>query len=439
MKNQGLSKKHFFIISLMLFSMFFGAGNFIFPPMVGKDAGTSYYTAIMFFCLTAVLLPVLGVAAVAKAGDLKTLASRADPLFATIFVAAIYISIGPLLAIPRAGNMPFEISATFIPEDSKTIALAIYGIIYFALNWYVCIYPSKMVEILGKWLTPVMLFLIVIFFGVGYFALTGDFNAPVGDYIKTPGSKAFVEGYQTMDALAALVFGIIVANAMRDVGVKDEGHLANSTVKAGMVAGAILMVIYILLGYIGASSASLFPDAKNGAELLSNVSNHLFGNAGRIILGVAFFLACFTTTTGLIGSVSSYFNSVLPKISYKNWVLIWCVVSFLIANLGLNQILKFSVPVLIAIYPIAIILIILSLINKMIDSNRGIYRTCVYVCTFIGIVNALDITGIKIPFITETISHFPFYSSMLGWIVPTAICFAISYILYLLIGKKDNY
>lgn len=439
MKNQGLSKKHFFIISLMLFSMFFGAGNFIFPPMVGRDAGTSYYTAIMFFCLTAVLLPVLGVAAVAKAGDLKTLASRADPLFASIFVAVIYISIGPLLAIPRAGNMPFEISATFIKEDYKTISLVIYSAIYFALNWYVCIYPSKMVEILGKWLTPIMLFLIIVFFVVGFFKLTGDFNAPIGDYAVIPGSKAFIEGYQTMDALAALVFGIVVANAMKETGVKDESRLANSTVKAGMVAGAILMVIYIMLGYLGASSASLFSDSKNGAELLSNLASHLFGGAGQVILGVAFFLACFTTTTGLIGSVSTYFNEILPKISYKQWVLIWCVVSFLIANLGLNQILKFSIPILIAIYPIAIILIILSLINKMIDSNRGIYRICVYVCAFIGVVNAFDIAGFNIPVITDLVSQFPFYKSMLGWIVPTAVCFAVSYVLYLLIGKKDNY
>lgn len=438
--SEGLNKKQFFIISLMLFSMFFGAGNFIFPPMVGKDAGTYYYLSIMFFCLTAVLMPVVGVAAVAKAGNLTTLASRADKWFASVFVIAIYVSIGPLLAIPRAANMPFEISVMpFIDKDLQSTSIALYGALYFALNWYVCIYPSKMVEIIGKWLAPIMLILIVIFFAVGFFSLPAEFGVATGKYATHPTSSAFIDGYQTMDALAALVFGIIVASAMREAGVKDESHLASSTVKAGMVAGVILMIIYIMLGYLGASSASLFPEAKNGAELLSSVANYLFGGAGRVILGISFFLACFTTTTGLVSSVSSYFETIFPKINYKKWVLIWCIASFLVANLGLNQILKFSVPVLISLYPIAIILIILSLTNSFIDSNRLIYRTCVYVCAIVGIINALDISGMNIPLITDIVKTFPFYDSMLGWIVPTAVCFAITYLYYLLFAKKDNY
>lgn len=437
---QKLSKKQFFTIALMLFSMFFGAGNFIFPPMVGRDAGTNYYIAIMFFCATAVLLPVLGVAAIARAGTLKKLASRADGWFAGLFVMLIYLSIGPFLAIPRAGNMPFEISIMqFLDPEKKTFYLAIYGAIYFALNLYVCIYPSKMVELLGKYLTPVMLILIVVFFVVGFLNPMGEFSAPNGDYAAHPVSKGFIEGYQTMDALAALVFGIIIAGAMRERGVKDEEHLAISTIKAGMFAGAILMIVYVMLGYLGATSATLFGSAENGAELLSLISNHLFGKAGVVVLGVAFFLACFTTTTGLISSVSAYFEEICPKISYKKWVLIWVIVSYGVANLGLDRILKFSIPVLIAIYPVAIVLVILSLINKIVDSSRIVYRVCVYVAAFVGVVNALDIAGFKIPFVTENIAKLPFYESMLGWIVPVAIGFVVSYIFYLAIQKKDNY
>lgn len=436
MKEVQFSKKEFFIISLMLFSMFFGAGNFIFPPMVAKDSGEFFYFTILYFCLTAVALPVLGVAAVAKAGTLKELASRVHPIFASIFVIIIYVSIGPLLAIPRASIMPYEIAIIpFVDEKYNSYVTLIYSAIYYALNYYICLNPSKMVETLGKYLTPILLLLILTMFITAYFSADLQIAKAQGKYLNHPISSAFIDGYQTMDALAALVFGISVVAALKGYGVKNKSALSILTVKTGLCAGVILMIVYVFLGYLGYKFGFMFNDATNGARLLSSISNYLFGKAGIVILGLACFLACFTTTIGLIGSTGVYFESI-SKIKYKYWILLWCLAGFLVANLGLTQILKFSVPILVAIYPVAIILTILSFLNTIIDESKIVYCFCIYTAAFIGIVNALEMNQIIIPFVTEYIIKLPFYDDMLGWITPSATAFIISYLIHFIYRDK---
>ncbi|MBR8463673.1 branched-chain amino acid transport system II carrier protein [Campylobacter sp. faydin G-24] len=441
MRENKLSRSQFMTISLTLFAMYFGAGNFIFPPNLGKEAGDHFYIAILFFCATAVLIPVLGVAGIARAKGLRNLVDRVDPIFAIVFIVLLYLTIGPLFAIPRAANMPFDIAIKpFINLDNLQIYLMVYSALYFALNYYLCMNPSRLVKLLGRYLTPILLVLILLLFGAGFLFPIGEFVAATGDYAAHPAAKGFVEGYQTMDTLASLAFGIIVINAIRAVGIKDEDHLVGSTIKAGIMAGIILMLIYLMLGYLGATSASLFKDtAINGAELLSRISDHYFGGAGVIILGSAFFLACLTTTLGLITSAGEYFVELTNgRVRYKVWVILWCVIGFGVANFGLTTIIKGSIPVLVAIYPVAIILVILSLINHLIDSNKIIYRACVYTCVIIGIVNGLDIIGVNIPLLTNFIKTFPFYDSMLGWIVPSIVAFALSYVYYFVLDKKEG-
>lgn len=442
--KQGLSRNQFLVISLTLFAMFFGAGNFIFPPNLGREAGQNFYIAIMFFCATAVLLPVLGVAAIARAKGLQSLVRRIDPVFAVVFTALLYLTIGPLFAIPRAANMPFDIAVKpFIAAENLQIWLFFYSAAYFALNYYICMNPSKLVDLLGKYLTPLLLALILLLFGAGLFFPIGEFAAPSGEYAQHAAAKGFVEGYQTMDALASLAFGIIVINAIKGVGVKDERRLVSSTIKAGMMSGIILMSIYLMLGYLGATAADLFKDMDvkdiNGAVMLSRISHHYFGGAGIAILGSAFFLACLTTTLGLISSASEYFEELTKgRIKYKIWAVAWCVVGFGVANFGLTTIIKGSIPVLVAIYPIAIMLIILSLINPLIDSSKLVYRVCVYVCVVVGVVNGLDIIGVSVPLVTPFVKMMPFYDSMLGWIVPSTVTFALTYVLHLVLEKREN-
>lgn len=433
-----LQRNKFLIISLMLFSMFFGAGNFIFPTQLGKEAGENVYSAILAFGLTAVALPILGIAAVAKSGSMKALVNRVDPFFGAIFTILIYIVIGPAFAIPRAANMPFEVSVVpFLSESSKFLWLCIYSFIYFAINYAICINKSTMIDTLGKYLTPVMLILLVVLYLAGIFAPIGEFAPATKAYITHPITEGFLQGYQTMDALASIVFAIVVINAIKNLGISDERILVNSTIKSGILAGVILMLIYIMLAYLGASSSAVFAEASNGAILLSNITFELFGNFGRFILGAIFILACLTTTVGLIGSASEFFSSFTPKISYKMWCVIWSFLSFCVATIGLEAIINKSIPVLYALYPVTIILIILGLLNSFIDSSKLIYRSCVYLAAIIGVVNSLDITcQISIPFLTDLLKSLPFYDQSLGWIVPEISCFLITYVIFILSKKS---
>ncbi|HDX6329276.1 MULTISPECIES: branched-chain amino acid transport system II carrier protein [Campylobacter] len=427
--KKNLLKSDFLIISLMLFSMFFGAGNFIFPPMVGKEAGENLYEAIAFFCLTAVALPVLGIAAVAKSGTLDVLVKRVDRLFAPIFTISVYIIIGPLLAIPRAANMPYEVSLSPSFGDSL---LFVYTAVYFIINYIICINKSTMIDTIGKWLAPIMLVLIFALFMASIINPLGELGEASGKYAISPMSSGFLDGYQTMDAMAALVFGIVVIQAMKSIGIKDNKRLANSVISSGILAGVILMSIYIILSYIGASSASRFPEAVNGANVLSLVTHYLFGFYGKFILGSIFLLACLTTTVGLIGSASEYFSSIVPKLSYKFWVFIWSFASFCMANIGLNDILNYSIPILTTFYPVSIVLILLALINNIINSSKLIYRSCVYLTLIISLAYSLEQIGIKLPVIVNIFKNIPFYDIGLGWVIPGIICFCVSYIIFIL-------
>jgi branched-chain amino acid:cation transporter, LIVCS family len=425
-----LSGKQIMFVSLMLFSMFFGAGNLIFPAFLGQTAGEHLWSSLAGFILSAVGIPILGVVAIAKAGSFHSLNLRVHPLFAIIFPFIIYIAIGPGLAIPRAGSLAFEMGAApFLPENliGSPASLLIYSVVFFGLVAWLCMFPSRLVDLFGKLLTPILLVLIFIIFVKSLIDPIGSFESPKGNYEPNPVFQGFLDGYLTMDALAALAFGIVIANTLKAQGVLDNKQRSLYMVYAGIGAGLLLTVIYLILGYLGASSASL-GESENGAQILSNVMTHLFGQSGTLLLGLVFTLACFCVSIGLVTSCSQFFTSAISRITYKMWVIILCVLSTAITNLGLTQILQISVPILGMIYPIAIVLIILGLCDNFIKGNSYIY---VSIISLVGLFSLLD--TINISFFdgdwNTAFGILPFYSEGLGWIIPAVIGGIVGYVL----------
>ncbi|HJV46834.1 MAG TPA: branched-chain amino acid transport system II carrier protein [Bacillota bacterium] len=417
-----LSGKEIVFVSFMLFSMFFGAGNLIFPPSLGASAGEHLWYAMAGFILSAVGLPILGVMAVAQAGSFQTLSRRVHPSFAIVFPLVIYLSIGPGLAIPRAGSLAFEMGVgPFLAEGMKgnPFFLLLYTVIFFSVVYWLCLSPSKLIDRFGKLLTPLLLTLIFIIFVKSMITPLGTFGVPTGNYALFPSFQGFLDGYQTMDALAALIFGIVVANTLRVKGIEDKKRMSVYMVYAGLGAGTLLTIIYIILGFFGASSYSL-GKAENGAQILTLVMSHLFGSGGAIILGLIFTLACLCVSIGLVTSCGQFFHSAFPRISYKSWALLLCVVSMIIANLGLTQILKISVPVLGLIYPVAIVMIILALVDRFVGRYSSIYTVTV---GFVGLFSLLDM--VNKTFLANqwdsTFLHFPLYAEGVGWLVPAVV------------------
>lgn len=422
-----MDSKKLFLVSLMIFSMFFGAGNLIFPPLLGQLSGTNMPVSLGGFLISAVGLPILAIAVVAKAGGLHILASRVHPRFAFAFTVLIYLSIGPFLGIPRAASLAFEIG--ILPFLSNTVAesnlpLFIYTLVYFGIAYWLCMSPSKLVDRFGKVLTPVLLVLITSIFVFSLFRPIGEFAAPIGDYAQFPLLKGFLDGYMTMDAIAALNFGIVISLALKGMGVTEEKKLVSNTIKAGTIAGLLLAIIYGMLAYLGAVSQTRFGISENGAQVLTNVVFYLFGQKGAVLLGVIFSLACLTTSVGLLTSCSQYFAKLMPKVSYKTFITIFSISSMIFANVGLTQILKFSVPVLTAIYPMAIVLMVLAILDNFFKGNSYVYLFTMLCASFVSIFDALGQFGIKV----NILNSLPFYSKGLGWIVPAAVGAIVGFI-----------
>ncbi|ERI07511.1 branched-chain amino acid transport system II carrier protein [Aneurinibacillus aneurinilyticus] len=417
-----LSKKEIILISIMLFSMFFGAGNLIFPPFLGQSAGDNLWLSLAGFILSAAGLPILGVIAVARAGGFSALAGRVHPSFAFLFPFLIYLSIGPGLAIPRAGSLAYEMGALpFLSANLKEspIALAVYTLAFFGVVFWLSLSPSKLVDRFSKLLTPLLLVMIAIIFIRSLFMPMNTLQAPKGNYAANPAFQGFLDGYLTMDALAALAFGIVIANTLKAKGVHEEKSLSVYMVYAGLGAGILLSVIYLALGYLGAVAPHA-AEAKNGAQILTLLMNHLFGAGGTMLLGLLFTLACLCVSIGLVISCSQFFNTTLPWLSYKGWATVLTVWSMAIANLGLTQILKVSVPVLGILYPVAIILIILALAHRYIATASVVYTITVGLVglfSLIDIVNTVFLAGKW----SSSLSGLPLYSEGLGWIVPAIV------------------
>lgn len=423
------------LIGITLFSMFFGAGNLIFPPFLGAEAGKQTIPAFIGFLLSAVCLPVLGVIAVTKSSGINNIASKVHPKFAFVFIMILYLSIGPCLAIPRTASTSFSMAVTpFFGGDKLWIFQIIYTVIFFVATSLVALHPEKLTEFLGKRLTPILLTLILVLFVGSLIHPAGDFAAAKGAYSNNAPVGGFLYGYQTMDTLAALNFGMIVAMNVREKGIKKEKSVMFETINAGWIAGVILFVVYGMLAYVGAVSSDRFSNAIDGTETLTNMVSFLFGKAGAILLAVLFVIACFNTCVGLLSCCGKYFNEVFPKVSYKNWVFIFAAFSMVVSNIGLNAILKFSVPLLNTIYPMAILLIILSCLERFISEYKYIYVLSVVFCGVASVISVLDQQGIAIPFITEYAHFIPGYELGFGWVIPTVLGIVIG----ALFGKKTK-
>ncbi len=284
--------------------------------------------------------------------------------------------------------------------------------------------PSKLVDRFGKVLTPVLLVLITSIFVFSLFRPIGEFAAPIGDYAQFPLLKGFLDGYMTMDAIAALNFGIVISLALKGMGVTEEKKLVSNTIKAGTIAGLLLAIIYGMLAYLGAVSQTRFGISENGAQVLTNVVFYLFGQKGAVLLGVIFSLACLTTSVGLLTSCSQYFAKLMPKVSYKTFITIFSISIMIFSKLVLTQILKFSVPVLTAIYPMAIVLMVLAILDNFFKGNSYVYLFTMLCTSFVSIFDALGQFGIKV----NILNSLPFYSKGLGWIVPAAVGAIVGFI-----------
>lgn len=432
----------------MLFGMFFGAGNLIFPVHLGQEAGANVVPANIGFMLTAIGLPFLGIIAmgVSRSKGLFDLAGRINTTYAHFITILLYLSIGPAFALPRTAAVSFEIGfASHLDSSLQTVCLAAFTVIFFLLALFFALKPGKIIIWIGKFLNPLFLIFLAVLIIAAFINPMGAPSAmPVQSaYQQEALTKGIIEGYNTMDALASLAFGIIVIHTLSDLGLKNPKDIALGTLKAGIVVLVLMGIIYSSLSYIGAASLGQLALSANGGIALADISTYYFGSFGHILLAGTVTVACLKTAIGLITACSTTFSELYPHtLSYKSYVYLITFVSFLISNVGLTSIIYLAIPILMLLYPLAITLILLAFIDAVCGYHRYIYL-CTTVFTLLAAIGdmlgALPFGLNEIAAISSIIEIYrntlPFFDIGMGWIVPAVIGIALGTVLTFITRK----
>ncbi len=415
--NEKLKIMDIFALGFMTFAFFLGAGNIIFPPQAGFLAGEHTFSTMIGFLITAVGLPLLGIVALALAGgDWKGLTRDLPLPVATVMAVLTFIIIGPAFAAPRAGLVAYEMGAKPFLNAPGQFELSIFSVVFFSVAMIFSLNQGKLIDTIGKWLTPIL------FIGLSTLALAvflspqGEIGVAQGVYVDQAFSRGFLDGYNTMDTFASLMFGILIVDVIRKKGITSEASTCRYLILAGLIAAAGLAFVYIALFYLGATATDLVPEASNGGEILVAYVLALFGEEGRVILSGIILLACLTTVIGLVSACADYFSS-LTKLGYRRWVVILSIVCTVVSNIGLNQLISLSVPVLFALYPVAIALILMTFLRRFMPNPAFAFRLVLGVSLVFALFDAVKIAG----FDMSILNGLPLFEYGMAWLLPTCL------------------
>lgn len=433
--QQKLTFKQLLTIGSMLFGLFFGAGNLIFPLMLGQQSGSNLYPAMIGFIITAVGLPLLGVNAlgVTQRRDLYDLSSHIMPKLAKVFTLVLYLTIGPLFAIPRLATVSHEIGVA--PFIDGSLSLFIFSILFFGIVWYFSLSKSNIMNIIGKYFNPAFLILIGILIVLAFLNPMGEAasQTPVAPYDARALTTGLQDGYNTMDAIASLAFGIIVIQAIKQLGIKDTKTISRSVLQAGIVSSLLMVLIYAPLMWMGATQLSQFAPSTNGGEILAKIANHYLSGFGSVMLLITVTVACLKTGIGLITSTAEILQVMYPnKFSYKTAVAVLIFVSVAVANFGLETIISLSLPVLVFIYPFTIVIIILANLAPIFNDHTRVYQWALIATAPFALLDMINATplatnGIFQPILTAATAYVPFFTYGLGWVLPAVIAALIAF------------
>lgn len=413
-------------IGFALFAMFFGAGNLILPPTLGLNAGENWLASISGFSLTAILAPFLGILAVLFSGETFTdLGSRINKYFAVILAIVIMLSIGPLVAIPRTAATTFEVGVVALAPNFSPI---ISSIIFFAITLVLSISPSKVVDIIGKFLTPLLLVLLTIL------VVVGIWNPLSTDLTSTTSSgqaflEGFREGYQTMDVLASVIFASIIILAAKAKGYVSASEKTKITMAAGLIAMFCLLFIYGGLVYLGATSGYDATEDYKRSDLLLYISQNVLGNSGTAALSLCIALACLTTAIALTCAVGTFFSSLTKgKLSYKVVVIATCISSSILAVRGVDEIIDYAFTFLAVVYPITLAMVLYVVLFGKIIFRKAPFIGAVGATTVIALLEFSERFGFQKENIGIFKSWIPLHQYELAWVVPSLICFVVFYL-----------
>lgn len=435
-----LSFKETLVLAITLFGLFFGAGNLIFPVHLGQLAGSNVISATIGFIISGVTIPILAVAAigVTRSKGLKDMCEKkVGKGFSYFITCLLYLTIGPFFAIPRCCTTTFTSGVYPLLGDlNEKTCLLIFSFIFFALVLFFSLKPNEIMKWVGKVITPIFL----VFFALLIIAALAQSDVAISSivpdeaYVNNSFVNGLLEGYNTMDAIAGLAFGIIIVNCVKDLGISDGQLAAKEIIKSGIFTAIIMSIIYLASTIIGAQSRAVFETSENGGIALAQIAEYNLGKFGLIVLALTIGLACLKTAIGLVTSCSEAFSDMFPNVlGYRRWAIIFSVFSFVVSNFGLTTIINYSIPALMFLYPIAIVLIILGICSYKTD------KKVIFVCTLVGTILAAIFDFLKtLPFnldVSFVGKFLPFFDLGFSWLVPSGVGLIVGLILSL---RKDS-
>ncbi|HHR5882451.1 TPA: branched-chain amino acid transport system II carrier protein [Providencia alcalifaciens] len=434
-----LSSRDILALGFMTFALFVGAGNIIFPPMVGLQAGEQVWTAALGFLVTGVGLPVLTVVALAKVGGgIEALSTPIGKTAGLLLAIVAYLSVGPLFATPRTATVSYKVGIAPLLGGESEISLLVYSAIYFVLVIGISLYPGKLLDSVGHILAPVKMLALAI---LGVAAVMWPAGQPIlatPEYQDMAFSNGFINGYLTMDTLGAMVFGIVIVNAARSRGIENSSLLTRYTMWAGLIAGVLLTLVYLSLFKLGENSGSLIPNPADGADILHEYVQYTFGNYGSFFLAVLIFVACMVTAVGLTCACAEFFSRYVP-ISYRKLVLILGLFSMVISNLGLSKLIAFSLPVLVSIYPPCIVLILMSFTLKWWRNPTIVIAPTMLTSFVVGLVGAVKASDNLKTYIPDWMTSIPLYQQDLAWLLPSLVVLVVAALCDRLIAPSSEH
>ncbi len=425
-----LNRKQYIILASLLFGMFFGAGNLIFPIHLGQMAGTAWLPAAFGFLITAICLPLLSILAISstESNSMYDLALPAGRIFALAFLILVHASLGLLIAAPRTATVTFQMGIQpFIPQSWMHPALLIFSLLFFGATLGLTYHQHKITRNIGKILNPMFVLLLAFLFMIA-FIIKGDMRSmalfPAAGKGASNLITGFLQGYNTMDALAGLGFGVTIVTALKLFGQKDRLSRSKSVAKIGGLTMGFEALIYIFLIALGAASLNFTKMSADGGTAFTQIMTHYTGMAGAAILAALTLLACLTTAMGLATSLSQDWGRRFPKIGYHKFLIFSTTIAFLFANFGLDQIILYSSPILSFLYPLAISLIILGISAPLIGKDKIIYRTTItltMIPAILDFIHTLPPIFAKLPMFsainTWATGTIPFYEYRNGFLL----------------------
>ncbi|MGF1757577.1 branched-chain amino acid transport system II carrier protein [Photobacterium sagamiensis] len=434
MSTNVLTGRNIAALGFMTFAMYLGAGNLIFPPFLGFQAGEHFLSGMAGFLLTGVGLPALALIIVALVKGSDNLTAALPRPLATSFWVMVFIVIGPAFVIPRAITVAYQFSfAPFIGGD----VLVPFSIAFCVITILFSLFPGKLVDTIGKWLTPALLAILAVMAAFAFLFPAGQVMQAKGPYVDGALAEGLTQGYMTMDALGSIGFGWVIFRAIKSMGVDCPKATAKYTFIAAVMYATAMAAVYLSLAYIGSTSADLGTDFTNGGEILTAFTNHHFGVFGTMLLGLVMILACLTTAIGVTTAGSEFYSTTFTAVSYRRSVWGTMILAGLVANIGLDQLLAITLPAVVALHPIAIALLLIAPVRKALAPSMGLVT--VGTALVFGCLDAVHILDRMPEGVDQVLKHqLPLYHYYAGWVVPTMSVLVVGLVWSRMVNKTTR-